>query len=277
MGAVERAVWFIENRFGSEVTLDAIAEAAGVSRFHLCRLFGVATGRSVMRYVRGRRLTEAARVLAGGASDILAVALDAGYGSHEAFTRAFRDQFGLTPEQVRGQGRLDTLALVEPIRMDDTLIIDLEAPRFEAGRTLLVAGLGGRYTFETNEGIPALWQRFGPQIGHVPNQAGGAAYGVCCNADDAGNFDYIAGVEVASFDDLPAEFARVRIPARRYAVFAHRDHISRIRATHYTIWTRWLPQSGHAFADAPSFERYTADFDPWSGTGLVEIWMPIEG
>jgi AraC family transcriptional regulator len=277
MGAVERAVWFIEHQFGSEVTLDAVAEAAGVSRFHLCRLFGVATGRSVMGYVRGRRLTEAARVLAGGASDILAVALDAGYGSHEAFTRAFRDQFGLTPEQVRGRGRADTLALVEPIRMDDTLIIDLEAPRFEAGKTLLVAGLGDRYTFETNEGIPALWQRFGPQIGHVPNEVGGAAYGVCCNTDDAGNFDYIAGVEVASFSDLPAELARVRIPARRYAVFVHRDHISRIRATHYTIWTRWLPQSGHAFADAPSFERYTADFDPWSGTGMVEIWMPIEG
>ena len=100
MGAVERAVWFIENRFGSEVTLDAIAEAAGVSRFHLCRLFGVATGQSVMRYVRGRRLTEAARVLAAGASDILAVALDAGYGSHEAFTRAFRDQFGLTAAEA---------------------------------------------------------------------------------------------------------------------------------------------------------------------------------
>ncbi|WP_343717704.1 GyrI-like domain-containing protein, partial [Inquilinus sp.] len=116
---------------------------------------------------------------------------------------------------------------------------------------------------------------FGPQIAHVPNEVGDAAYGVCCNTDDAGNFDYIAGVEVASFDDLPAELSRVRIPAQRYAVFAHRAHISRIRATHYTIWTQWLPESGHAFADAPSFERYSRDFDPWAGTGLVEIWMPL--
>jgi len=44
---------------------------------------------SVMRYVRGRQLTEAARCLASGAPDILAIALEAGYGSHEAFTRAF--------------------------------------------------------------------------------------------------------------------------------------------------------------------------------------------
>jgi len=101
MGAVERAVWFIEHRFSAEVTLDAIAEAAGVSRFHLCRLFGVATGRSVMRYVRGRRLTEAARALAGGAADILAVALDAGYGSHEAFTRAFPRAYGVAPAAWR--------------------------------------------------------------------------------------------------------------------------------------------------------------------------------
>jgi AraC family transcriptional regulator len=277
MNPVERALWFIEHQFSAEITLDAIAEAGGVSRFHLCRVFGMATGHSVMRYVRGRRLTEAARSLAAGAPDILAVALDAGYGSHEAFTRAFRDQFGLTPELVRGQRRVDTLALVEPIRMDETLIIDLEAPRFETGRTLLVAGLGGRYTFETNQGIPAQWQRFAPQIGHVPNQVGGAAYGVCCNADEAGNFDYIAGVEVSSFDDLPADLARVRIPVQRYAVFRHRDHISKIRATHYSIWTRWLPNSGHAFADAPGFELYTADFDPWAGIGLVEIWMPIRG
>ena len=51
-----------------------------------------------MRYMRGRRLSEAARVLANGGADILTVALDFGYGSHEAFTRAFRrSQFGVNP------------------------------------------------------------------------------------------------------------------------------------------------------------------------------------
>ncbi len=49
------------------------------------------------------------------------------------------------------------------------------------------------------------------------------AYGVCCNGDDAGNFDYIAGVEVADFSDLPREFARVRIPAQNYVVFTHSE------------------------------------------------------
>ena len=58
-------------------------------------------------------------MLANGGPDILTVALDFGYGSHEAFTRAFRDQFGLTPELVRAQRHLDNVDLVEAIKMDE--------------------------------------------------------------------------------------------------------------------------------------------------------------
>jgi AraC family transcriptional regulator len=67
----------------------------------------------------------------------------------------------------------------------------------------------------------------------------------------------------------------VRIPAQRYAVFSHRDHVSRIRAAFYTIWNRWLPASNHEHADAPDFERYDERFDPRTGTGTVEIWLPV--
>jgi AraC family transcriptional regulator len=277
MTPVGKALWYIESHFAEAVTLDDIAAVSGVSRYHLSRAFGEATGHSLMRYVRGRRLTEAARSLAAGASDILSVAVEAGYGSHEAFTRAFRDQFGLTPEVLRAQRRLDNLALVEPIKMDETLLTNLEPPRFEEGRPLLIAGLGERYSCETSKAIPAQWQRFGPHFGHVPGQAGRTAYGVCCNSDDDGNFDYICGVEVASFSDLPAEFARLRLAKQRYAVFTHRDHVSAIRRTIGTIWNTWLPESGHEAADAPDFERYGEDFDPKTGTGRIEIWVPIRG
>ena len=109
-----------------------------------------------------------------------------------------------------------------------------------------------------------------------PNPVGRIAYGVCCNGDDAGNFDYIAGVEVRDFTDVPREFSRVRIPARRYVVFTHKDHISTIRRTVNTIWNNWLPASGHRVADAPNFERYDEKFDPVTGNGGLEIWVPIE-
>jgi AraC family transcriptional regulator len=276
MNPVQQALWFVESHFAEPITLEDVAEAGGVSRHHMTRAFGAAFGASPMRYVRGRRLSEAARRLACGAPDILSVALDAGYDSHEAFTRAFRDQFGATPEQVRAAACLDHLKLVEPIKMNEDINPNLPPPRFEDGQTLLIAGLGARYDNQTMAGIPAQWQRFAPHLGHIPGQQGPATYGVVCNGDGEGNIDYIAGVAVADFQDLPADFARIRIPACRYAVFTHAGHISTIRQTWNTIWGQWLPGSGLEAADAPDFERYGESFDPQTGAGGFEIWLPVK-
>jgi AraC family transcriptional regulator len=276
MNPAQKALWFIEGHLAGELTLDEISGIAGVSRFHMVRAFAAATGFSVMRYVRARRLTEAARALAGGAPDILTLALDADYGSHEAFTRAFRDHFGITPEAVRAATCLDHLELQEPIVMESTVIDNLQAPRFQTGKPFLVAGIGERYTCETSAAIPGQWQRFSQSVENIPGRIGMVAYGVCCNADDAGNFDYIAGVEVVDFSDLPREFSKVRIPEQRYAVFTHREHISSIRRTVNTIWNHWLPSSGLKVADAPNFERYDENFDAHTGNGGLEIWVPVK-
>lgn len=276
MNPAEKALWYIESHLASELTLDEISGVAGVSRFHMVRAFAAATGFSVMRYVRARRLTEAARSLAAGAPDILTLALDADYGSHEAFTRAFRDHFGLTPESVRGLACIDDLKLQEPIQMNSSIVENLDPPRFETSRPLLVAGVGERYNHENSAGIPSLWQRFHQAAEDIPHRVGGVAYGVCCNGDDAGNFDYIAGVEVSDFSDLPRPFFRVRIPEQRYAVFTHREHISTIRRSVNTICNQWLPASHLKLADAPNFERYDENFDPVTGNGGFEIWIPVK-
>jgi len=276
MNPAQKALWFIESHLADQLTLDEVAAIGGVSRFHMVRAFAAATGLSVMRYVRARRLSEAARALAGGAPDILSVALEADYGSHEAFTRAFREHFGVTPEAVRGSAHLDNLQLQEPIVMDSTVIDNLQPPRFQTGKPLLIAGLGERYTWESGAAIPGQWQRFQQSVANFPGRIGKVAYGVCCNGDDAGNYDYIAGVEVPDFSDLPREFSRVRIPEQKYAVFSHGDHISTIRRTINTIWNHWLPASGLKAADAPNFERYDENFDSLTGNGGFEIWVPIK-
>lgn len=275
-----RAMWLIESRLetGLELELSQIADYAGVSPHHLVRAFSSCTGVSVMRYVRRRRLSNAAKRLCQTAAsdrDILAIAIDAGYGSHEAFTRAFRAQFGVTPESVRAHRCIKNLDLQEAFKMSDDLIIDLEPPRIKTRDALSIAGLSDRYTFETNTAIPALWERFLPYIGHIPGQIDGNTYGVCYNGDGNGAFDYLCGVAIFSMTDLPPEFKTIKLHSGRYAVFRHNGHISGIRATWYTIWNKWLPQSGYSVASAPDFECYSSDFDPETGTGSVEIWIPL--
>jgi AraC family transcriptional regulator len=275
MTPVEKAIWYIESHFAQSISLDDIARVTGVSRPHLVRAFGAATGRSVMRYLRSRRLTEAAQALASGAPDILAVAIDAGYGSHEAFTRAFRDEFGLTPEQVRATGTLLNLPVTEPMKMNDLRTITLPEPKRIDGKTILLAGLSERYNDSTIAGVPSQWQRFAPHIGNIPGEVVGAAYGVCYNGDDEGNVDYMTGVAVRDFSAVPDDLSRLRLTAQTYFVFEIEEHISSIRMAWNTIWNAWLPQSGCALADAPFFERYGSSFNPQTGSGGYEFWLPM--
>lgn len=58
-------------------------------------------------------------------------------------------------------------------------------------------------------------------------------------------------------------------------MFFHRQHISVVRGAWNSIWNGWLPQSGHEVSDAPLIERYDDRFDPRTGSGGVELWVPI--
>jgi len=275
MDPVQKAIWFVEGHLGEEITLDDVADVAGLSRHYMVRAFGQVTGRSVMRYVRARRLSEAARGLANGAPDILSVALDAGYGSHEAFTRAFRDQFGVTPEQVRANGCVRKLELVEPIKLDELTAIKLKDPRLVDRGPILLAGLLEHYKDGDMSAIPNQWQRFGPWLGHIPHQVPFVAFGVVCNGDDEGTTDYLTAMEVTDFAEIPLELSRLRLPPERYAVFSHAGHISEIRSVWRTIWGEWVPGRVKKLADAPFFELYPEAFDPQTGEGGFEIWLPV--
>ncbi|MGB2899786.1 MAG: GyrI-like domain-containing protein [Candidatus Acidiferrum sp.] len=163
-------------------------------------------------------------------------------------------------------------------KMKKSTSLQLEAPRFENGKALVIAGLRSRYTTETMNGIPAQWERFVPYIGKIPGQVGRAAYGACWNFADG--MDYLTGVEVSSSSGLPGEFSVVAIPAQKYAVLPHRGHVSDLRETLDAI-DKWLPGSGleAAFgsAETPSFfERYSEEFDPRTGMGGMEVWIPIK-
>ncbi len=276
MSVIVKTIWLIESHLGLPVSLDEMATHAGVSRSHLSRIFPLVTGHSISGYTRARRLTEAARCLAGGAPDILAVALDAGYGSHEAFTRAFRDQFGLTPADLRKRRCLDDLNLVEPLPMDSNNTLTLDPPQMERMASRKFAGIMQRHDMDQANTIPAQWQRLQPYLGNVPGAVPGAAYGITTEGD-AQYCTYLCGVEITGLAELPPEFVAVDVPARRWARFRHKGHISAIRSTIRAIYDGWMPGSGERQAEVASFvEYYGPDFNPVSGLGTVEIWIGLE-
>ena len=275
MTAIAKTIWLIESHFGRKLSLADMADNAGVSRTYLSRIFPLVTGYSISGYMRARRLSEAAKSLAGGAPDILGVALDAGYGSHEAFTRAFRDQFGVTPAGLRERRSVTGIALVDALAMHVDVAVKLSPPRIEAMPARRFAGLIERHDMSLANSIPLQWQRFGPYIGHIPGIVPGAAYGIVRQSD--GYFcDYLCCQEIGPSAELPAEFTTLDLPARRWARIAHSGHISTIRSTVHAIYDQWLPGSGERQAEGASFvEYYGPQFNAASGLGTCEIWIGL--
>ena len=99
---IRRAQSLIESRLDEEIPIEELAAAVNASLFHFHRVFRGLTGETVREYARRLRLERAAHRLKHAPNmDILSVALEALYESHEAFTRAFKRHFGMTPSEFR--------------------------------------------------------------------------------------------------------------------------------------------------------------------------------
>jgi AraC family transcriptional regulator len=276
MSLTNKTLWIIERNLDRDLTLAGIAEAVGVSRWHLAHAFGSATGRSVMEYARGRRLTEAARSLASGAPDILAVALASGYASHEAFSRAFRAQFDITPEALRARASLDDVALVDALRLPSPGAAALEEPEIVTDGPLYFIGLAQHISFASAPRlVPALWQRFMAHYDSIDHKANPIPVGVATNPDEDGNFEYVAAVEVTRFAYVSAPLTTLTVPEQTYAVFQHRGHISTVGQTFEAIWNDWLSFHDKTTADGPSLERANPGFDTMTGNGGETLWIPL--
>jgi AraC family transcriptional regulator len=271
----KRAIWVIERHLDGGLGLSELADACGVSPCHLSHAFTERVGRPVTDYIRARRLTLAADALARGAKDILGGGLASGYGSHEAFARAFKAMFGVTPESVRRRGDASGLPLVGALNMLVDSPSEPLIPTFRQLEAGTYACLEQRFAFHSMQEIPALWRRFASihpvirgKLTPVPVSIMGAI------AED-GWFDYACAVKVRPTAALPKELKKREVPAHRYAVFAHAGHISEILGTYREIWNRTLVDCGLTMADRLGFEFHNPEFDPATGEGGVTIWIPI--
>ncbi|MEM9622525.1 MAG: AraC family transcriptional regulator [Pseudomonadota bacterium] len=280
MKSIDKALWYIEHHYKESIALDELARVAGVSRYHLSRIFCYAIGQPISRYIRMRRLSTAAIALAAGENDILDLALAIGYGSHEAFSRAFKTHFAVTPEQVRRQGHTQNLELTEAINMQSLKPTEITEPRSCALDAFQVIGSARHYTFDRVAEIPDQWQSFTPHIAPLKNGKDYVdTYGVIFNAGEE-SFDYLSGVAVtvgqAQEDALPNHLVSLQMSAQQYLVFHHPGHVATLRETCHTIWSHWLPESKYVAVQAPWFEHYGAAFDPVTGAGGVDIWIPVK-
>lgn len=154
---------------------------------------------------------------------------------------------------------------------------DRLTPRLENGRARLLAGIRRHHGYaESVKTIPEQWEDF-VKLGELPGQQGKTAYGAMCGTDpEKGTFEYMCGAEVSGFEELPSGMGRMRVPAKRYAVFTHDGPVAKIRHTWDAIVNQWLPSSGYRSADTPDFELYDDRFDADTESGIVEIWIGIE-
>lgn len=172
-------------------------------------------------------------------------------------------------------GEAFTPELLEQFAATNAKSLGLESPTFQAIPEKVIAGTNVRYSMETRIGIPGQWEKFVPKASSIPGQTGTAFYGVCWNTGEGCAFDYLTGVEVSDARQLPSDMTSVKVGGR-YAVFRHTAHVSAIPTTIDTIWSKWAPQCGLKVASAPCFERYTSEFNPGTGMGGMEIWVPLE-
>lgn len=272
MALIDKIIWQVETDLGQPIALNDLARKCAVSTYHMCRVFQQGVGMSIMSYVRARRLAKAAQAIADTDEVLLSIALDSGYASHEAFTRAFAACFGALPSTIRTARSTAMITVMEPLKMKKDMIVDVAKPDMRDRDTFRVVGLSAICSFEKIGAIPALWQSFNAREDDVIDAVAGAAYGVCCDMDAEGHFRYVAGVEARGKTER-MDF--VDIPASRYAVFTHSGHISDLPKTVYTIWNKSLPDLGLEPAKAPDFELYDKRFDPVAGRGTVEIWIPV--
>ncbi len=99
LAAAERMKKFISEHLHESITASDVAKVAGYSQYHAARVFKAETGLTPFEYIRQQRLTASARALRSGKHKVLDVALDFVFDTHEGFTRAFTNGFGISPKK----------------------------------------------------------------------------------------------------------------------------------------------------------------------------------
>ncbi len=268
---IERVVAHVATHLDEPLDLARLAEVACFSPHHFHRIYRALVGETVADTLRRLRLDRAAGDLVRGADDVAAIARRAGYGSVEAFTRAFRQTYGVPPAAYRARNRPVPPAPPHDHEgtMHDVTIQDLSPIRVAALRHR------GPYT------------EIGPTFGRLYAWAGGRgllnpstrAFGITYDdptavpaAELRSDACLSLGPEVEGDGDVVVQ----EIPGGRHAVLVHKGPYAELEHTFRWFYRNWLPTSGFTPADRPCVEEYLNDCralppEEW----LTEIRIPL--
>lgn len=250
-----RAQKLLEERLEEPVTPSELAAAAHFSLHHFHRIFRAQLGETVMQHVRRLRLERAARRMRSSNERLLAIAIDAGYESHEAFTRAFVERFGISPSSYRAQPSTRLAAWER--RRDDHPRAEVSVRTLPTRRVAYRRHRGGYAT------IHDFWARLMSWAGERGLADRPAPFfGLCpddpeVTAEEHLRFD--ACVLVGSEFVPDASVVMGEIPGGLYAVGVHVGPFDRLAETYLDVIGRWFPTSGYDLAPEAVVEHYLDD------------------
>lgn len=285
--SLEQAVIYIEANLRDDIRVEEVAKAAGYSYYHLNRQFYSLLGETIGSYIKKRRLADGAKRLLYTDERIIDIAVDSGFESSEAFCRAFKAIYRVSPQQYR-INRLDAyVGAKEPL--DQQLLQHLISnvtvhPKIVDMSEIKVAGIRGETTLSDIK-LRELWKNANNMYHNIPHLVkGGRGFGICeaCNENtlytmnDWVLFTEVAGFEVDSFEGLPSKFVKKILPAGKYAVFTHRGSLSMLPQTFEYIWGTWFLTTKEELDLREDFELYDDRFLGYDHPNSeVDLYIPV--
>jgi AraC family transcriptional regulator len=268
--ALWRALLFIQNNIQEEFDLEAVASEAGFSPYHFYRLFRTFTGESLKAYIRRLRLENAAFRLQTGQEQIIDIAFDSGFYTHETFTRAFRKQFNIHPSGYKKKETPDAT---------DRFISEVGLVMFRK-RTCAFMRITGPYAGSgTPDATNSAWSKIAGRMGIEPGRLHEQElFGV--SHDDPSiteteriRYDACIGYPEGS---EPAPLS-LELAAGRYARAIHTGSFEDLTETYHYLIYEWAPLYGYSVDKyKPPFEQFT--ISPASGVyslDSISVYVPV--
>ncbi|HEV7574514.1 MAG TPA: GyrI-like domain-containing protein [Caldimonas sp.] len=291
---IHRVVAHIDSHLDEPLDLETLAAVANFSAFHFHRLFRAWTGETLGDYLRRRRVeTGALRLLTQPRSTVLEVALAVGFGSGEAFARAFKTRFGATPSAWReernpGQAERSLHQAMKSVDFDHghsptPLIEDTTMTTPTVSLIDMPPTPVAYYRHTGPYGTPVLsfWmERVAPWMAEN-NLFGRVRYGIVHDDPtiaEPAKCRYDACVVADAKEVLSGQPMRTPLPGGRYACSRFEGTVDEIDAAWQRMLSGWLPTSGLQLDARPLLEHYPieAKFDPATGVFDCDICLPVK-